>query len=253
MSKQHKSKALQPMLIIPDTHRPYHDKRAWALMLSVARALKPEITVVLGDFADFFGVSSHSKDPNRALKLDAEIKDVNVGLDELDRIGSKRKVFVAGNHCSRLTRYLQDKAPELFNLVSIPELLKLKERGWEYVPYKSDIKIGKVHFTHDIGSAGRKSVFDCLDVYQHSNVTGHTHRMAYVVEGNAVGEHKVSAQFGWLGDVSQADYMHRAKALKNWALGFGIGYLEPKSGVVYLTPVPIVNYTCVVSGRMFKV
>lgn len=243
---------LKSMLIIPDTHRPYHDKRAWGLMLKVARQLKPETVVVLGDFADCFGVSSHSKDPRRAMRLDSEIEDVNLGLDELDSLKAKEKIFIAGNHEDRLQRFLQDSAPELFNLIDIPRLLKLKARGWEYVPYKSDTKVGKVHFTHDVGHAGRSSVFQCLDTFQHSNVTGHTHRLAYVVEGNALGEHKISAQFGWLGDVKQADYMHRAKANKNWALGFGIGYLDEASERVYLMPVPIVDYTCVVNGKLFK-
>lgn len=243
---------LIPMIIIPDTHRPYHDKRAWRLMLMVAAVLCPTILVVLGDFADCFGVSDHSKDPTRALKLDAEIRDVNKGLDELDALGAKQKIFVSGNHEDRLQRYLQDKAPELFNFIAIEKLLRLRKRGWTYVPYKSDVKVGKVHFTHDVGHCGRNSIFQCLDTFQHSNVTGHTHRMAYIVEGNATGEHKVSAQFGWLGDVRQADYMHQAKAKKNWALGFGIGYLDDKTGIVYLVPVPIVNYTCMVNGRLFK-
>lgn len=243
---------LVPMLIVPDTHRPYHDKRAWKLLLQVGKALKPEITVVLGDFADFFSVSTHSKDPRRALKMKSEIKDVIKGLQELSALGSKHKYFIAGNHEDRLQRYLQDQAPELHDLLSIPKLLKLKSRGWTYVPYKTDMQIGKVHFTHDVGHAGRSSVFQCLDTYQSSNVTGHTHRMAYVVEGNAIGEHKISAQFGWLGDVAQADYMHMAKAKKNWALGFGIGYLDTKSGIVYLVPVPIVKYTCMVNGTLYK-
>ena len=81
--------------------------------------------------------------------------------------------------------------------------------------------------------------------------------MAYIVEGNSVGENKVSAQFGWLGDVREADYMHRVKALKNWSLGFGIGYLDPQTGVVYLAPAPIISikgvYTCVVNGKQYRV
>lgn len=243
---------LKSVLILPDTHRPYHDKRAWNLMMNVAKKLKPKTVVVLGDFADCFSISSHSKDPNRALRLDQEIKDVNKGLDELDDLGADEKIFVAGNHEYRLQRYMQDKAPELFNFLGIHELLKLKTRNWHYVPYKTDTKVGKIHFTHDVGHAGRNSVFQCLDTFQHSNVTGHTHRMAYIVEGNAVGEHKISAQFGWLGDVTQADYMHQAKAKKNWALGFGIGYLNEETGAMHLVPIPIINYTCVVNGKLFR-
>jgi hypothetical protein len=91
-----------------------------------------------------------------------------------------------------------------------------------------------------------------MDAFQHNIVIGHTHRLGYAVEGNAQGERHVTAMFGWLGDVEQIDYMHRVKAIKDWSLGFGIGYLEPKTGTVYLVPIPIVNYTCVVEGKLYS-
>jgi len=242
---------LEPLVIVPDVHRPYHDRRAWNIFLRAAKALKPKHLVIIGDFADFYSVSAHSKDPRRAGKLDEELADVNVGLDELDALGAKNKIFVEGNHEDRLRRYIEDKAPELIANVSVPELFNLKERGWKYVPYKYDTAIGHINFTHDVGVAGRNAVFRCLDTYHKSVVTGHTHRLGYIVEGNAAGEQKISAQFGWLGDAEQVDYMHRVNVKKNWALGFGVGYVEPRSGLVYLTPVPIVNYTCVVNGELY--
>ena len=165
---------LEPLLICPDTHVPYHDVRAWELMLRVGKAIKPTHLVCIGDLLDFYSVSSHSKSPERALKLADELEAGNAALDQLDALGATEKKFIAGNHCDRLTRYLQDKAPELFDVIGIPELLKLEERGWEYTPYKSDTKVGKVNFTHDVGVAGRNATFKALDTYQHSVVTGHT-------------------------------------------------------------------------------
>ncbi len=246
------SKTLRPVLVVPDTHRPYHDRRAWKLMMAAAKLLQPEVIVIIGDFADFYTVSSHSKDPNRVKQLDVELKDVNEGLDELDKLGAEEKVFVEGNHCDRLRRYLKDKAPELFGVVGVPTLFRLKERGWRYVPYKRHTKLGKVHLTHDVGAAGRNATFQALDSYQHSIITGHAHRCQYIVEGNAVGEFKLSAQFGWLGDVEQVDYMNIAKARKNWALAFGIGYHDPSTNYVYFVPVPIINYTCMINGTVLK-
>lgn len=248
---------LEPVLIVPDAHRPYHDERAWQLMLKVGKAIKPHHLIDIGDLADFYSVSSHSKDPQRVLQLADELEGVNQGLDELDALGAKNKKFIAGNHCDRLTRYLQDKAPELFKTVTIPKLLKLEERGWDYTPYKSDTKVGKVNFTHDVGVAGRNATFKALDTYQHSVVTGHTHRMQYIVEGNATGEYKLSAMFGWLGDRTKIDYMHRALVYKNWALGFGVGYVNPSTGIMYLVPVPIIidgkgAYSCVVNGTYYE-
>ena len=244
---------LEPLLLVSDCHRPYHDKRAWQLLLKVGRDLKPKHLVIIGDFADFYSVSAYSKDPRRALKLTEEIRVVHAGLDDPDALKAPHKIFIAGNHSDRLRRYLQDKAPELFGVVDIPSLFRLGLRGWEYVPYKDHTRLGKLYLTHDVGNTGRYAVFHSLDAYQHSVITGHSHRLAYVVEGNCAGEYKVSAQFGWLGDVSKIDYMHLAKAKKNWALGFGIGYLDPKSGIVYLTPVPIIKYTCMVNGQLYTV
>ncbi len=245
--------SLKPLLIVPDTHRPYHDKRAWALMLQVAKAIKPYHIICIGDLADFCSVSSHSKDPSRTKNLEFEMQDVQRGLDDLDALGAPDKRFIGGNHEDRLHRYLQDKAPELFDTVSIPGILRLKERGWSYIPYKDDTRIGKMFFTHDVGVAGRNSTFKALDTYQHSIVTGHAHRLQYCVEGNAVGEYKLSAQFGWLGDASKIDYMHKVNVRKNWALGFGIGYHDTISGIVYLTPVPVVKYTACVNGKIYRV
>lgn len=243
---------ITPVLFIPDLHRPFHDTRAWDLVLKVGKYLHPEHIVIIGDFVDMFLVSSHSKDPDRKKDLQWEIDDGNQGLDELDALGASSKVYIAGNHEHRLKRYLRDKAPELFGTISIPTLLNLKDRGWKYVEYGDDARIGKLNLTHDVGVAGRNSTFKAIDKYQHSVITGHSHRLQYVVEGNAVGEYKLAAQFGWLGDRSQIDYIHRVNVNTNWALGFGYGYIHKNTGIAYVTPVPIVKYSCVVNGKYFE-
>jgi hypothetical protein len=216
------------------------------------RGFEPTTVVSMGDFIDCFSVSKYSKSPTRALGLDEEVASANAVLDEIDRIAPKsRRIYIAGNHEDRLQRYLQDKAPELFAFIDIPKLLRLESRGWEYVPYKECIRLGKLNLTHDVGSAGRYNAYRALDTFQAPVVTGHTHRLSYVVEGDATGGTQVSAQFGWLGDVEQIDYMHRVQAKRNWTSGFGYGYRNPQSDYVYLVPVPIVNYTAVVEGRLY--
>lgn len=243
---------LIPIGIVPDAHVPFEDKRAWALMMKVFGVVKPKLLVVIGDLADCCAISDHDKDPERTVGLAGEVAAVNARLDELDALGATDKIFVSGNHCDRLSRYLQRKAPELFDLTDIPSLFHLKERKWQYVPYRKHTKRGKLYFTHDVGVSGRYAVYRCLEAYEHSVVTGHTHRLAYIVEGNAIGTAKVSAQFGWLGDRTKIDYMSEVKVVKDWALGFGVGYMDPSSGLAYLTPVPIVNYTACVNGRLYQ-
>lgn len=237
-------------LFIPDTHRPYHDKRAWSLLLKVARKWKPHRLVIGGDFADFYKASNHSKDPRRTLTLQSEVADVNVGLDELDAIGARDKHFIAGNHEFRLERYLMDKAPELFGIVEVSKLFRLKERGWSYVPYRSDVRIGKVYVTHDLGDSGRGAVGKALAAYEHNVIINHVHSINLLIGGNHAGESHVGASFGWLGDAKAADYMSRVKAARAWHLGFGVGY--EADSITHLQPVPIVRYSCVVGGRLFR-
>lgn len=245
------SKGLKKWLLVPDTHRPYHDAKAVELVLKVGDAIGVHGVAILGDYGDFFAVSSHDKDPNRARNLEFELENINQGLDEFDALKPKEKIFVAGNHEDRLERYLMTKAPELFNMVKVQELLYLKDRGWKYVAYKDHVQIGKLYLTHDTGTAGATAHVKALNDFQSNIVIAHTHRLGYSVVGNAKGKPHVGAMLGWLGDANQADYMHRIKAKRDWALGFGIGYMEP-NGNCHVQPVPIVDYKCVVDGKLFK-
>src|SRR5271165_4017759 len=100
------AKKLEKIIFIPDSHVPYEDKQAFKLMLKAGKEFKPDHTIILGDFADFYGVSSHSKDPNRSLKLKEEMELVKERLDQVLTLGARNNVYVSGNHEDRLERYL---------------------------------------------------------------------------------------------------------------------------------------------------
>lgn len=165
--------SLSKILFIPDSHIPYHNKKAFKLLLKAAKSFKPDIVVILGDFCDFYSVSRFSKDPKRKLNLKWEIEEVNKELNNLDSLGATKKIFISGNHEFRLERFIFDKAPELDGLFNIESCFKLKERGWVYVPYRRDIKLGKVYLTHDVNHTGRMAGHKVIDTYMHSAITAH--------------------------------------------------------------------------------
>jgi hypothetical protein len=241
---------LKRLLICPDSHIPYEDKDAFELMLRAASIFKPDTFIIGGDFADFYSVSSHNKDPSRGNDLQKEVDAVKARLDEIQkRVKPKEKVFICGNHEERLERYLMSEAPALWNSVKIPNILGLKERGWRYIPYRDHVKIGKLHVTHDIGQAGKYAHYQACDAYQGNVVINHTHRIGYGVTGSLGGSAHVGAMFGWLGDFNRIDYMHRAKARRDWAHGFGYGYQEV-SGNIHLRPAPIISGRVAIEGRL---
>lgn len=241
---------LRKILVIQDNHHPFHDVRAWNLMLKAGRAWKPDIIAHTGDHLDAYAISDHQKrlEPRG---FEWEIEEANKGLDQIEGLGATDHYFCAGNHEFRADRYMMAH-PELGGMLSIPKLLRFRQRGWKYTPYREHFKLGKVYFTHDVESHSRQHKFKALGVYQTSVVTGHDHRLVYVVEGNALGETKLSCGFGWLGDAAQADYRNMHLTRTQWALGFGVGYIDTTTGYNYLIPVPIINYSCMVEGRVYR-
>jgi hypothetical protein len=132
-----KAKTVGTALIIPDCHVPFADQRAYNLMLSVAQEI-PDLSelVILGDYADFYAVSSHGKHPEYMHVLMDEVSQVRKELERLAKMfPNTKRVFLQGNHEYRLERYIYDKCPDLFGIVDTPTILELKTLGYEYVPY----------------------------------------------------------------------------------------------------------------------
>ena len=243
---------LEVIGVLPDTHAPFHDQRAWRLTMKVMRWLRPKQIVHLGDWQDFYAVSAHSKDPRRALDLEYEIKEGRKLIRQVANIAPT--IYCAGNHEARLSRFINDKAPELHELVTTENLLELGKMEVRYIPYRTSYRIGCMRFTHDVnGKAGKNAVVGSLEAMGHNVCIGHIHRISYHVNGDLEGERHVGISVGWLGDLRAIDYMHRDTVTKDWALGFGIAHHDPSTGYVSIQAVPIMpNYSVVVYGKSFS-
>ena len=240
---------MKKVLVIPDTHAPYHDERAWRLMMQVPRVLGVDTIVVLGDFFDVYCVSDHRKDARREDNLKKELATGFRMLRELEGLGATELVFIEGNHEWRLPRYLDSIAPQLRDWVL--DKWDAEFTKWKYVNYQDGTKVGAINYTHDLGKSGAGAVMDALVSYGDNAVIGHVHGMEYRVRGDANGIPHVGASFGWLGNREMIDYKHQMKARRDWILGFGWGHLHP-NGTTYLAPIPMVDYTCVVDGKFFE-
>lgn len=236
MSKKH-------ILVVPDTHVPFHDKIAWEATLGVIRQVQPWGVVIIGDFCDFYALSSHTRNPQRKTLLQDEIGQTNHELDRLEEAYPGPVAFVEGNHEDRLRRYLWDRAPELMGAVTIPELFRLEERRWIHVPYRHCLKIGKVTYKHDYGGkAGKYAAEQSLEGFGGNLVIGHTHRgkVTYLGEGRPDGSPHFCLNVGWLGDLEQMDYTDPDKVRREWQTGFGlVTYSE--NGLAHAQFIPIIR------------
>ncbi len=243
---------LESVVFIPDCHHPYVDQNAWQLALKVVRKVQPKVIVILGDFSDCLPVTGHGLDGPLRYSLLAEISAARHALKELEEAAGPqldRKIFIEGNHETRLNRYIMQRAPELHGMVDIEKSLGLEESGWEFYPYKTTCQLGKLHITHDTGKAGKNAHRSAALAYMGSSIIGHTHRMAYEVTGTFDGTPYLGAMFGWLGDRKAANYMHEVGAAE-WVHGMGVGYIEWGTGIVHVQPIPFVHNKCVVAGEL---
>jgi predicted phosphodiesterase len=244
-------------LLIPDTHRPYHDKKAYKLMIHAVSQLKIDEIVVLGDYADFYAVSSHGRDPRVAQMLVEEIDDVNAGLDELDALfPAAKKIFIEGNHEYRLERYLMNQAPGLFGVTDTRSILKLNSRpNWGFVSYGPNqaykVLGSKLYARHE--PLGRTSEMTARKAM--CSVTfGHIHRIQLNSAVAMDGSQHTAFCCGWLGDKKQNMIFDYVKTHHDWQLGFSLVYVDENTGQFYPVIVPISdNYTCVVNGRGYKI
>ena len=153
-SKKHKVKR---WVVATDTHYPLHDRKANSCMLQAIEKVKPDGFIHLGDLGEWDSFShwkwKRRKRPPLEYQIpiiEEEIKEVLTYCDELDKSLNKAKVKkrvqIAGNH-----ELWHDQFVEEFPYMkeySTEKILKLKERGFEYVPNHEMYKIGKLNLYH---------------------------------------------------------------------------------------------------------
>lgn len=229
------------------------------MMLEVASYVGINEVVVLGDYADFYFASGHGpKHPKLLNTTVEEVDSVNIGISELDQLFPKsRKIFIEGNHENRLTRFCQNKCPELFGYVDAKTLFKIDQRPlWRWISYGPNQRVqvlnSKLWARHEpFGSSAKTTAARALC----SVVYGHIHRIesSYVV--GLDGTSHIAYSVGWLGDKRKDEIFGYVKGHAQWQLGFGLVYADPDSGCFYPQTVHIVErghkISCVVNGKKF--
>ena len=240
-------------LVKPDTHAPYHSKRATKVLMEVAGGERWDFLIDLGDAFDLHEISLHPKSPEFRWPFDEEVKRGNDFMDKFcSAVGPKvPKYMTEGNHETRLSRYMMKNAPMLEKFVSWQSMFRMEERGFKVCPYNRVLKVGKLNVSHDFGFHGKTAPQGTMSVLRDNSMFGHTHQAIINYKGFVGGESKVSATMGWLGDPKYISYRHRAIVEARSQLGFGIIHVI-RGGNFWLQFVPIVNNKCVVNGNLYK-
>lgn len=216
------------IFVASDIHFPVHDKTVWRKFLSCLKKERPDELILLGDIGELESCSSHGGNADPPA-LAADVAAINKGLDEVQAVYKGKITYMFGNHEFRAERYVSNVAPALWGVFHLKDLLKLKQRGIQYEPYGAVIRRGKLSLTHG-WLAGQNPAKAHLDAAQASIMVGHVHRPGIYTRGTLGG--KVQAGFVLpCMTTLDAGYLHGKPS--GWAHGFGVVYVDRKSGDFY--------------------
>lgn len=201
------------VLVIGDAHVDEHqDLRRFEALGNFINKERPDTIVIIGDFLTLNCLSNWDRDKRLPMEGLRYHKEIDAGNEALDlmlgpycadnafKAKSKKKTYtpsiyyLEGNHEDRLTRFLE-KDPTFLGTVGIQKDLMLSARDIIWVPYKQDLILNGVSFTHiPITGAGKPIANPtvaqkALRLYANSVVFGHTHTLDHAAEHRHNGKH----------------------------------------------------------------
>jgi len=144
-------------IIVPDPHVPLHYEPAVRCVLKAIPIVSPDTIVFLGDIGEWESVSPWKWKKKRRPpieyilpQIEEDAKNVNIFLDEFDKVCKKNKVknkiICQGNHDVWLDYFVEEN-PFLKEYL-FKNLINANERGYESLSYGKRKKIGKLHIYH---------------------------------------------------------------------------------------------------------
>ena len=243
-------KRYEMFVVVGDQHIPFHDKKTVRAVNNLIGDYKPAEVVMIGDYLDFYDLSTFDKDPDRMFKLQ---KELDVAHSELEKMITKspesRYTFLEGNHEARLIKYLR-RNPELYSLrvLNVPNLLGLKDLGVKHYDVDDDYVYKNFLFTH--GDVARKhSAYTAkahLENQGISGIAGHTHRGGSHYKTDLAGVKAFYENF------CMCDLHPVYTKNPNWQQGFSVVWFKKGSNRFHVEQIPIINNKFVFGGVEYK-
>lgn len=245
------------MLILPDIHCPYEDKKAVKVALKIARDLKPDILTYIGDCIDAEGISKYTvKTAGRGVgEVIREIKYFRENIYDPFKKACKpeRILWCGGNHdyqriydlIAKMRAKGEEDMADMFK-----EKLDLQKNfpDAEIVPWNESHKIGHLYLTHGTyhnDAHAKKHV----TAYEDNVVYGHLHSIqtyTKVTKGSKQA-HKATC----LGCLCNTNPEYLKNKPNSWIHAVGIAYFFP-NGNFNLYTIEIINGRCIWNGKIYS-
>ena len=197
--------------VLSDIHIPYHDETALAAAVSHLQAEQIDCLLLNGDFADFYSISRHEKNPKHR-NFKRELEDVRQFLAWIRGTFPHIPIVAkAGNHEERFERWLFAHAPEISDdpIMGLDNWLGLAPLGIALVQDKRIILAGGLPILHghEKGNGISSPVNQARGAFlrlHHTVLEGHGHRTSTHSEPDMFGSETVCFSTGCLCDLRPA-------------------------------------------------
>ena len=158
------------ILVISDTHFPYHHKDTFNFLKALNKQYKPDHVVHIGDEADWHSVNvSHMIDPDLPSPAD-ELLMARSLCGQLEKIFPKM-VLLESNHGSMILRRAMAKGLSRHFIKSYNDILAVGS-GWKWKEkHIIETDKGRIMFAHqlsaDISKAVKQSAMSCVQGHYH--------------------------------------------------------------------------------------
>lgn len=200
--------------VLSDIHLGVHDKTAMLSALKYVKKERPQNILLNGDIIDSAALSKHERTSTPPTYL-YEIELAKTFLQSIrTEFPDARIIYKEGNHESRLSRYIQNRASELEGLVDLYRLLKLQEIGIEYVESARFVLQNKIFIVHghEMKVSGGVNPARALLLRAFDNcIMGHVHRTSYAHGKNMNGKYIRAWTSGCLCKLQQ-EYMPHSQS-----------------------------------------
>lgn len=208
------------VLAIGDTHFPFTSTKSLKRVLELARTLKPQVILQLGDLYDFYSQSKFS----RTLDLMTPKAEIDIGLEgacdmwrALRKAAPKAKCYqLQGNHDARPIKRLIEKSPELERFLDLSSLYDFP--GVTMVgDHREELIIDGVCYQHGFRKFGDHVAHNGM-----STVCGHSHQGGVVFK--RLGDKTLfELNAGFIGDEYSLPFQYTMqRRFSKWTQGVGL-------------------------------
>lgn len=257
---------------------PFHDRKAIAVGMEIARDIEPNLIINLGDLLDFPMFGRYDQEPGFQITTQATLDEAHNDLAEQTEIADLVVEF-EGNHDKRLQNYIQKNAMAAFGLtranapdewpvLSVQNLLRLDELGIKYVdgyPNGQYYINERLRCEHGVKVAPRGKIAAKIVADENvSVITGHNHRVESVYRTVSTRQGKRTVVGMTLGCLCRDDgavpsaktgldaFGNPVLGQMDWQQAVGVVEYVEGDGPFNITPVLIHNGTALLDGKLYE-